>query len=1102
MQLLRWFSLRFAALFAASLAVAFASSASATTLSINSTTLAAATVGSAYSVSLSAAGGVSPYTWSLVSPSKAPASLALHSSGLLNGTPTTAATAFTFKVQVKDSTASAPLTATATISITIKRDPLVVTTTELTPEGVEGTAYSAKLACTGATGTVSWALASGSSLVHGLALNAKGVVSGTPTASTNGLGSFKAVVSDSASPKHTATAAVQYVINPENGTFKVTTVTLAEGVLSTPYSAKLASAGGTGTVTWSLAKSTTLPKGLTLASNGTISGTPSGAVGVSDFWVQAEDSSATPKTVTAFESIGVETRTATPQFHPASGTVAYSSGVTITEATAGATVYYTTSGATPTTSSTKYTNSISVTQSETIKAIAYATGHAPSLVASASYTVQPPLSLPPSGPLATGTVNSPYSAQIAASGGVGPTFTWVVNGLGISSPGLSVTLADGLSATTADNNVLKITGTPTSPTQNGSPISFTASVTDSANHTVGPVTYTIAVNAEAQTYQVFGNIWENSCGSGSLPPITVKISTNPVQTTTTNSSGSFSFANVPNGTYTVTPSIAGPSSVFYPVSQSVTVRNSQSNTSFSVALGYKISGTVAYSGSKTGRVYISLSNSNCGGTSYGTSISAPGAFTIRGVPPGSYTLSAWMDNLGFGQANASNPSGSSTGLNLSSANLTNAKVTLEDAQPVTLSSAPSIQGFNGFEGGAFIGYNPLANDNGVELAQSYTVQWSTGSTFATVSGSHSYPATGENGSEVFFVTGLDESAKYYFRFQGVAGSSTSSWSSPVGPITIGPPSTGYTISGSVTFSGTATGPLYVGFYDQNLGIPYSAVIQHPVSPQSYSVMVPAGSDYFLFGIIDQNNNGIVDSGDIQNVNGNGGTAVTISASKTGVDLTLPSGNSTTSLVTQIGRSFNQQNYNGWNNLQFETDGSIKTPANVSILSGPHIPVPVDFVSCSDCGHGIQFGVSTGSDVPAVGDTYGLQIDYTDGTSDTLSARVSGVLSAFVSSMSPSSTGAGATPGFSWTDPANAGNYIYTFSLQDSNYNTIWQIPAQHSHSNGFSSSITSLTWGVDPTNSGNTPSVSSLTVGAQYYWSITAQDSNGNSSAMQAVFQP
>ncbi len=81
---------------------------------------------------------------------------------------------------------------------------------------------------------------------------------------------------------------------------------------------------------------------------------------------------------------------ATPTFSPAAGTYTSPQMVTISDATAGATIYYTTDKTTPTTASTKFTGPIPVNSTETIEAIAAATGFSNSAVATAMYTINLP----------------------------------------------------------------------------------------------------------------------------------------------------------------------------------------------------------------------------------------------------------------------------------------------------------------------------------------------------------------------------------------------------------------------------------------------------------------------------------------------------------------------------------------------------------------------------------------------------------------------------------------------------------------------------------------------------------------------------------------
>ncbi len=79
--------------------------------------------------------------------------------------------------------------------------------------------------------------------------------------------------------------------------------------------------------------------------------------------------------------------TATPVFSIAAGTYASAQNVTITDTTAGATIYYTTDGSTPSPTSTAYTAPVTVNSAETISAIAVAANYNDSAVAKAAYVI-------------------------------------------------------------------------------------------------------------------------------------------------------------------------------------------------------------------------------------------------------------------------------------------------------------------------------------------------------------------------------------------------------------------------------------------------------------------------------------------------------------------------------------------------------------------------------------------------------------------------------------------------------------------------------------------------------------------------------------------
>jgi chitinase len=82
-------------------------------------------------------------------------------------------------------------------------------------------------------------------------------------------------------------------------------------------------------------------------------------------------------------------KTATPTFNPPGGTYVLNLTVSISDVTPGATIYYTTDGSTPTTSSPVYGSPIVLAPltTTTIKAIAVAPGQSGSTVASVTYTV-------------------------------------------------------------------------------------------------------------------------------------------------------------------------------------------------------------------------------------------------------------------------------------------------------------------------------------------------------------------------------------------------------------------------------------------------------------------------------------------------------------------------------------------------------------------------------------------------------------------------------------------------------------------------------------------------------------------------------------------
>ena len=93
------------------------------------------------------------------------------------------------------------------------------------------------------------------------------------------------------------------------------------------------------------------------------------------------------QSITVNYSTGGTPTVATPTFSPAAGLYTSAQNVTISTTTTGATIYYTTDGTDPTTSSSVFSSSnpISVSTNTTIKAMATASGHNNSSIATAHY---------------------------------------------------------------------------------------------------------------------------------------------------------------------------------------------------------------------------------------------------------------------------------------------------------------------------------------------------------------------------------------------------------------------------------------------------------------------------------------------------------------------------------------------------------------------------------------------------------------------------------------------------------------------------------------------------------------------------------------------
>jgi MYXO-CTERM domain-containing protein len=115
--------------------------------------------------------------------------------------------------------------------------------------------------------------------------------------------------------------------------------------------------------------------------------------------------------------------TAAPVFSPAPGTYTGAQNVTITSATSGASIRYTTDGSTPTeTTGTLYSGPISISTTTTLSAIAFKSGLADSTVITPTYTIQASSGGISSGSSSSGSVVVSGTGAVSSGGGGAPSW--------------------------------------------------------------------------------------------------------------------------------------------------------------------------------------------------------------------------------------------------------------------------------------------------------------------------------------------------------------------------------------------------------------------------------------------------------------------------------------------------------------------------------------------------------------------------------------------------------------------------------------------------------------------------------------------------------
>jgi hypothetical protein len=263
---------------------------------------------------------------------------------------------------------------------------------------------------------------------------------------------------------------------------------------------------------------------------------------------------------------------ATPVISPNGGSALATQTVTITDANSAASIYYTTDGSDPSSSSTRlaYNGAFSIASStpltETIKAIAIASNYNDSAVASATFTITPPVATPTISSAAT-SVTYPNSLSVTlADADTNATIYYAIGSMpttssskytgaiAVSSPqtiyAMAIDSANGYSQSATATQVFTVTeATPTFSVAAGN-VSYNSSVTINDADSAATITYTTDGSDPSTSSTV------KTCAPNAAVAITVN---ETLRARAANTAAGYTQSNLNSAAYTVptAPSFTG-----------------------------------------------------------------------------------------------------------------------------------------------------------------------------------------------------------------------------------------------------------------------------------------------------------------------------------------------------------------------------------------------------------------------------------------------------------------------------------------------------------------------------------------------------------------
>jgi hypothetical protein len=282
----------------------------------------AATVNSPYTQSFTATGGSGGFFFGYGG-GTVPEGLQFSVDGTLQGTiaPTVAPGTYTFDLYAGDASGNYIIQPYA-----LQVNPAIVTSPPTLPAVTVNSPYSQTITATGGTGSgYTFAITAGT-LPAGLTLSPAGVLSDTIPAGTPAVDTAITLTTTDSS----GTSLAQALILNVNPAIAITPTNLPDGEASVAYSAALTATGGSGTGYTFAVTGGALPGGLTLAADGSLSGTidPATAAGYYAVTVTATDSQGASAAATCNLFVDAAMAVPTPRLPDAAVGVPYSQHVT------------------------------------------------------------------------------------------------------------------------------------------------------------------------------------------------------------------------------------------------------------------------------------------------------------------------------------------------------------------------------------------------------------------------------------------------------------------------------------------------------------------------------------------------------------------------------------------------------------------------------------------------------------------------------------------------------------------------------------------------------------------------------------------------------